>query len=485
MPRKISCKRCQYRKVLSCHSFTSNLVKLRIAQLKCSRTIPCGSCAEAEKPCEYRELDKKRRPVSAKYVAELEDRIAYLESLITKIREAAPEERDSLLDIPEFGDHLSNGTPKELQVQPSPEVISPHPDNLEPDPEGSLIYHGPTSIIHGKIRSTVPIAGSFPHTDIPATHHNSDGNFEQIAEHFGISMDNDLVTSALMLFFKWQYPQFMFIYREAFLKDHFGDRQGCKYWSPGLLLSMCSLGLLMSPDSLQRRASEQFFSAAETTLIVFGFARPTIATVQAFLCLAFYEIGRGNLSKGWGFSGIAFRMAQDLGFQRDPKHWVSYDSSLATPEDIEIRRRIVWGCYTSDKLISLTLGRPAYFSHQDIEVDDLERLPDFPELEFWLPIDLYNLQGDFGDMKPLVPCFQKQVELSKIIEQMLGTISSTSKAQDSRAHRGHLEKLNLELSRWETSLPQYVKWNRWEAPSTLLIPSVASLQFVTLTFIFI
>ena len=74
-------------------------------------------------------------------------------------------------------------------------------------------------------------------------------------------------------------------------------------------------------------------------------------------------------------TGVAFRMAQDLGFQRDPEYWISYDTSLATAEDIEIRRRIFWGCYTSDKLISLTLGRPVFFSHNDVEVESLERLP--------------------------------------------------------------------------------------------------------------
>ncbi|CAJ0544995.1 Ff.00g084950.m01.CDS01 [Fusarium sp. VM40] len=443
-----------------------------ISQLKCSRTEPCESCAEAGKSCEYRELDKKKRPVSSKYVAELEERNVYLEALVIKIRDLVPEARVVLSETSEFGELSLLRT---VESQPSPAVISPQPDNLEPDLEGSLIYHGPTSIIHGKLPQANRAATYDGNSTLDV---NPDSNFEQVAQHFGISLDNDLVTSALMHFFKWQYPQYMFIYREAFLRDHFGDRQACKYWSSGLLLSICALGLLMSPDSIQRRASEQFFSAAETTLIVYGFARPSIATVQAFLCLAFYEIGRGNMSKGWGFSGIAFRMAQDLGFQRDPKQWVSWDRSLATPEDIEIRRRIVWGCYTSDKLISLTLGRPVYFSHHSIKVENLERLPDFPEFELWLPIGFDSQQGDFGETKPLVPCFQKQIELSKIIEQILGTLSSLKTAQDSLIYRGHLDKLNLELSRWEISLPECAQWNKWETPSTLLIPSVASLHLL-------
>lgn len=68
-------------------------------------------------------------------------------------------------------------------------------------------------------------------------------------------------------------------------------------------------------------------------------------------------------------------MAQDLGFQKDPKHWVSHDSSLASEEDLEIRRRIFWGCYSSDKLVSLILGRPVYLFYDDAEVDTTNRLP--------------------------------------------------------------------------------------------------------------
>lgn len=68
-------------------------------------------------------------------------------------------------------------------------------------------------------------------------------------------------------------------------------------------------------------------------------------------------------------------MAQDLGFQRDPSQWISHDSSLATEEDVEIRRRIFWGCYASDKLISLIMGRSVHLSYDDTEVETTRSLP--------------------------------------------------------------------------------------------------------------
>ena len=68
-------------------------------------------------------------------------------------------------------------------------------------------------------------------------------------------------------------------------------------------------------------------------------------------------------------------MAQDLGVQDDPSHYMASDKSTLSLEDIEIRRRIYWGCYISDKIISMMLGRPALLSDSDAGVEITARLP--------------------------------------------------------------------------------------------------------------
>lgn len=102
---------------------------------------------------------------------------------------------------------------------------------------------------------------------------------------------------------------------------------------------------------------------------------------------------------------------------------------------------------------------------------------DFPEMDALLPLGFSSQQGDFGEGNPLVPCFKNQIQLSKIMERMLSTIFS-SRTNDSRSHQAQLDYLNLELSRWQESLPDCAKWNKWEPPSSTLIPSVAALQSV-------
>ena len=57
---------------------------------------------------------------------------------------------------------------------------------------------------------------------------------------------------------------------------------------------------------------------------------------------------------------MAFRMAIDLGIHLPGDKLRTYIKSL-TLEDIEIRKRLFWSCYTYDKVISLFLGRmPAF-----------------------------------------------------------------------------------------------------------------------------
>jgi hypothetical protein len=235
-------------------------------------------------------------------VAGLEDRIAWFEKLVNRLKAASHDERGQILDTVDLGDHLVPQAAPELDTEeesPSSGLTS----HFVIESEGLLSYHGPTSIY--RFSTTLPSSDQVRAFPNRTTHGSaSELHTEQVARDFGIDLRGELVTKSLQHFFRWQYPHSMFIYREAFLRDHFSDYEDRQYWSGPLLLAMCALGLTMASELQERLMSDKFFSAAETILLVSGMAHPSITTVQAFLCLALYEIGRGQLSGGWKFSGV-------------------------------------------------------------------------------------------------------------------------------------------------------------------------------------
>lgn len=89
-----------------------------------------------------------------------------------------------------------------------------------------------------------------------------------------------------------------------------------------------------------------------------------VPTIQALLLLSAQECGRGNRTQAWLYSGMAFRLIDDMGITVNGKRHA--DGSSFSAEDIEIRNRLFWSCYFWDKLISLYFGRSPSLQHSDI-----------------------------------------------------------------------------------------------------------------------
>ncbi|KAK1675431.1 fungal-specific transcription factor domain-containing protein [Colletotrichum godetiae] len=437
-------------------------------------------------PCEYRSKNRKRVPVSYEYVASLESRISWLETFREEMLNstaAAMEGKDH--STPSSFKHAQEETQEETRMDEADRVSSSasisgdyishlgiharSSANLELGLEGSLIYHGVTSIF----RADLPYSSFKDPPDSSAATTTAllrgggiESNFESVMRHSGIDgPSSPTVLQSLIQFFRWKYLHFMFIYREAFLRDHFskdgGDddelsRKPRKYWSPALLLSICALGALVN---LQRKAtSERFFLTAKSIIMVTGLTKPSVATVKAFLCLALYEIGGG--ADRTSLLGIAFHMAQDLALQRDLKGWVRHDSSIATPEDVEIRRRIYWDCYISDKLFSLIIGQPVHLVYDDAEVQPMETLPlrEPPQMNLWRPIGFDEEYRESAKASFMIPYLHEQIRLSRIIERIMSTLLSP---------RSNLDDLRR-------------GWHKWGGSSSKTILGVLALQYVDL-----
>lgn len=96
--------------------------------------------------------------------------------------------------------------------------------SLQTGAQGSLVYHGPTSIHHVWAKDSGSKPSSYQDSLYP-TRNSQDLHVAQVSQHFGIDARDGLASQGLVSFFKWQYPYFMFVYCEAFLRDHFNPNE--------------------------------------------------------------------------------------------------------------------------------------------------------------------------------------------------------------------------------------------------------------------
>lgn len=175
----------------------------------------------------------------------------------------------------------------------------------------------------------------------------------------------DILDHLIELFFDSVYFQFPIIHPGSFMKQY---KEGKVH--PNLLNAMCAGVARFSshPDVATKPsflAGEPFATNVRASLVD-SIDIPTVSNVQALLFLAMYEYGAARGPRAWMFGGMAIRMAQELGLNREdssPVFYLKGDWVLR-----ETRRRTFWACFSMDVLASSSSGRPRMIDERDCEV---------------------------------------------------------------------------------------------------------------------
>lgn len=287
---------------------------------------------------------------------------------------------------------------------------------------------------------------------------------------------NPVILNCIKLFFIWQYPDHnMFIYREAFLLDFFNPKPGCIYCSIELVYAICALGSSMSHDLSIKSKSRHFYQQSKS-LLFNKLDQTSIASMQALLCLSFYDISHGYNSSGWMLSGIAIRMGYDLGFQLNPNSW--YMNESITPLDCSIRSRIYWGFYMADHFISLLMGRPSSLKVSNTSIPETEDLPDLE----WISEYAYISPGvDKREIVYISAPLNSIIKLIQISESMINEIftSITDKQEIVKVilKSNKLEYYNLQIQNWKLELPDDLKWDHQTLLETADNPTTMSIRY--------
>lgn len=299
-----------------------------------------------------------------------------------------------------------------------------------------------------------------------------------------------LLRECISIFFKWMYSSlFLFIHRESFLYFFLNNEVDCEFVSMDLIYAISALGARISKDEYLKSHADIFYNLAnKNTLEISGetsvMAHSSISKLQSLLCLALYDLGRGELTRCWLLSGLAFRMGLAIGFELDPKNWnVSFLSSPIPhtnstppftqfshdqyygrkqlfanyPFDIrQVRSRIFWGSYVVDRFICLVMGRSTTLMVADATIPNTQDIGDLTGLEDFI---FYDHRSDRQYTCRAFYCLKAVVELHGLSDDILNKVFSPS-LTTGVTRLGILSEFNIKLLKWKQNLDRGLFWNK-------------------------
>ncbi|KAI8095243.1 fungal-specific transcription factor domain-containing protein [Thamnidium elegans] len=207
--------------------------------------------------------------------------------------------------------------------------------------------------------------------------------------------------------------------------------------------------------------SDQFFDQAQT-IVTTSAATPTMSKVQSIILIHNHS---GNLdsksSACWLLGGLAIRLAQGLGLNRNCEEWDIPESEKQT------RKRIWWALYVADRFHSASLGRPISIRDEDNDVGypdptaswkevlDEEEADEFERTIPKFPSAMCRPKHSNGRVG-IYQLFIELIKLSEILGRILQGLY-TPKAKKVGLEQGSdaiVTQLDHQLTEWRFGFPE-------------------------------
>lgn len=267
-----------------------------------------------------------------------------------------------------------------------------------------------------------------------------------------------VVSHLLHLFWTWQAPHIQVVPRRQFLmhKDLYyarevaGSTKTHAFFSPCLLYAIMSMAAMISPDRGVKHhskghgtvAGDKYFQKAKY-LFDKEIGRPCLTTVQTALLLGSRYGALGQHSLGWTFSGIAVRMAVELGLHLDFEK-TRYGGQIIQ-DMLDARCVVFWGCYVQDKLWSAYCGRPSALDDRNITLS-------FPGIAFGIEKSSCDAEG------VLIMAHCEVVRLTTEMSKILSQLYAPRPQSDHSDIQNVAIALHGDLLQWHSELPEDLCW---------------------------
>jgi len=157
------------------------------------------------------------------------------------------------------------------------------------------------------------------------------------------------------------------------------------YVTPFLFNAVLAQGTRYSDRPEAPKLCQYFAQRALDSLAIEINKGSSIPLIQGLLILSARECACGRSAQGWLYSGMAFRMMQDMGIHIHPRK-LSHLAGQFSEEELALRQQVFWSCYTWDKMMSLSLGRtPTIPNTMPVLTADMILVGEEAENETWMP----------------------------------------------------------------------------------------------------
>ncbi|KAI9930701.1 hypothetical protein MW887_011457 [Aspergillus wentii] len=438
----------------------------RQKKLKCDAVKPtCGNCLVKGIDCRQGTVVHKPRPTN--------NRIAQLESENEALRRRFSQG--------ESGDVTTQESPRIPDMNSSPsqntivEAETPHPEAPDNNRRRSRsLYHGPTSTAYddtqedtrGDTNMSEEWSRHLLFAETARQRQLEPLNYAASKLDFD-GVDPEIGTHLLSIYWSRQLYTAQIIYRPAFMRD-----MACNgpYFSK-LLLNAIFFVVSKHCPRPELRSNPQDITTAGwrfrqrfAELLRDSFDKSEITTLQALLIMSNALFSRcDERSLSWLYAGNAFNMIIDLGLHVLPL------TNAMSAEELEIRKRVLWGAYLIDKIQCLLQGRPPLLRQVDFNTP-LEFLDEYDELDQFQSLT-YTETHQPGIPSMNVTLLTKLCEVSIIIERILCDVYSES-ARDTRPSQDTnvSERIKSDLNAWRNSLPLQIDYLSYPTENAVLLP---------------
>lgn len=309
-----------------------------------------------------------------------------------------------------------------------------------------------------------------------------------------VTSDTEVIVHLINMYFTWHYPYFTTLSKSLFYRDFLlgkpaGNPKRTIYCSSLLVNAMLALGchFTNSPKGCQdptdpTTKGDAFFAEAKRLIVENDeYEKPRLTTVQALCLMSVREAGCGREAKGWVYSGMSFRMAQDMGLNLDSGGMTNNKETL-DEQEIDARRVTFWGCFLFDKCWSNYLGRLPQLPVSNITVPKYDVFPD-EDSDIWSPYTDNGI-GQLHSQASRTRAVALQISgLCEISSDLLIFFYHPQHLERSVGRSQELKKLSelqTRLEAWRRELPKELEPKEGQLPNVLLMHMFFHLLYIHL-----